>query len=824
MHNKKTIIKWSIFSVATLIFIASLVLYFLNHTWPAKGASDFAISIFKIIFLIVGIALFTTTTFLVAVSNVRDKNKSLQKRLDAWSEISYHVSKVNDDVTTELPVGILVVSDNGTCEWGNQMMYSIFGENIIKKNIVDLTPDMADALLSKKDIFTISYNNQKYDVYRKSKTNAYYFFNVTSREEIRAKYFEKIPVIGIISLDNFEEALATLDISLQSNVRGQYLSEIADWALKYEAFLKTISSEKMILFAKKSSLDKMINEKFSILEKIRNISYNHNLLVSISAGIASWDIDLAELSTYAQNAMELAEKRGGDQVVVNIENQEIAYFGAKLDQESSNSKVGARIKAENFKRVVNAHDEIYVMGHINADTDAYAGMLGITKLLLADGKDHTYMVIDEERLDNTVQKINSIVIQQDPSLAEHQMRSEEVIKKANPNGLLIVVDTQSMKLVSSIDVFNYFNNKAVIDHHRATEDSFSGVFEYLEPTASSTSELLVELMEFYQTKKNKVDPLVASVLYSGILVDTNNFAHRTGARTFEAASKLKEYGADINEVRKWLRKDMDRLSQINKLVSDTNLLFDNKIAVSVSHEKISDIVLLAQTSDELLQIDGVEASFTIANMSTGTVNISARSIGSFNVQLIMELMGGGGHFSAAATKIKDKDIDEVYEELVKYLDLEINQSGVEMKIILINDVKNYGQKNDIVNVKEGYGNFLIKNGDAILATEENIKTLENNLKLAEDEKKQKSEMMQKLADEINNKNVFIKVQVGTDGKLFGKVTTKEIAEEFFNQHKIMIDKRKIQLLSEINSLGIYNANLILDSNIHAKFTINVTEG
>lgn len=824
MHNKKTIIKWSIFSVATLIFIASLVLYFLNHTWPAKGASDFAISIFKIIFLIVGIALFTTTTFLVAVSNIRDKNKSLQKRLDAWSEISYHVSKVNDDVTTELPVGILVVSDNGTCEWGNQMMYSIFGENIIKKNIVDLTPDMADALLSKKDIFTISYNNQKYDVYRKSKTNAYYFFNVTSREEIRAKYFEKIPVIGIISLDNFEEALATLDISLQSNVRGQYLSEIADWALKYEAFLKTISSEKMILFAKKSSLDKMINEKFSILEKIRNISYNHNLLVSISAGIASWDIDLAELSTYAQNAMELAEKRGGDQVVVNIENQEIAYFGAKLDQESSNSKVGARIKAENFKRVVNAHDEIYVMGHINADTDAYAGMLGITKLLLADGKDHTYMVIDEERLDNTVQKINSIVIQQDPSLAEHQMRSEEVIKKANPNGLLIVVDTQSMKLVSSIDVFNYFNNKAVIDHHRATEDSFSGVFEYLEPTASSTSELLVELMEFYQTKKNKVDPLVASVLYSGILVDTNNFAHRTGARTFEAASKLKEYGADINEVRKWLRKDMDRLSQINKLVSDTNLLFDNKIAVSVSHEMISDIVLLAQTSDELLQIDGVEASFTIANMSTGTVNISARSIGSFNVQLIMELMGGGGHFSAAATKIKDKDIDEVYEELVKYLDLEINQSGVEMKIILINDVKNYGQKNDIVNVKEGYGNFLIKNGDAILATEENIKTLENNLKLAEDEKKQKSEMMQKLADEINNKNVFIKVQVGTDGKLFGKVTTKEIAEEFFNQHKIMIDKRKIQLLSEINSLGIYNANLILDSNIHAKFTINVTEG
>ena len=824
MHNKKTIIKWSIFSVATLIFIASLVLYFLNHTWPAKGASDFAISIFKIIFLIVGIALFTTTTFLVAVSNVRDKNKSLQKRLDAWSEISYHVSKVNDDVTTELPVGILVVSDNGTCEWGNQMMYSIFGENIIKKNIVDLTPDMADALLSKKDIFTISYNNQKYDVYRKSKTNAYYFFNVTSREEIRAKYFEKIPVIGIISLDNFEEALATLDISLQSNVRGQYLSEIADWALKYEAFLKTISSEKMILFAKKSSLDKMINEKFSILEKIRNISYNHNLLVSISAGIASWDIDLAELSTYAQNAMELAEKRGGDQVVVNIENQEIAYFGAKLDQESSNSKVGARIKAENFKRVVNAHDEIYVMGHINADTDAYAGMLGITKLLLADGKDHTYMVIDEERLDNTVQKINSIVIQQDPSLAEHQMRSEEVIKKANPNGLLIVVDTQSMKLVSSIDVFNYFNNKAVIDHHRATEDSFSGVFEYLEPTASSTSELLVELMEFYQTKKNKVDPLVASVLYSGILVDTNNFAHRTGARTFEAASKLKEYGADINEVRKWLRKDMDRLSQINKLVSDTNLLFDNKIAVSVSHEMISDIVLLAQTSDELLQIDGVEASFTIANMSTGTVNISARSIGSFNVQLIMELMGGGGHFSAAATKIKDKDIDEVYEELVKYLDLEINQSGVEMKIILINDVKNYGQKNDIVNVKEGYGNFLIKNGDAILATEENIKTLENNLKLAEDEKKQKSEMMQKLADEINNKNVFIKVQVGTDGKLFGKVTTKEIAEEFFNQHKIMIDKRRIQLLSEINSLGIYNANLILDSNIHAKFTINVTEG
>lgn len=824
MRDKRIILKWTMFGISALIFIGAIIVYFLNHNWPKKADPDFGLRIFKIIFLLTSLIAFSVVTFFVAVSSVRSKNKSLQKRLDAWSEISFHVSKVNDDVITELPVGIIVVSEDGTCEWTNQMIFNIFGEDVRKKNIADLTSDMREALLSKKEIFTITYKNEKYDVHKKSKTNAYYFFNVTKREEIKAKYLEKIPVIGIISLDNFEEALSTLDVSLQSNVRGKYLSEIADWALQYEAFLKTSSNEKMIIFAKKSSLDRMINDKFSILEKIRNISYQHNLLVSISAGIASWDIDLAELSSYAQNAMELAEKRGGDQVVVNIENQEIAYFGAKLDQESSNSKVGARIKAENFKKVINHADEIYVMGHMNADTDAYAGMLGLTKLLLADGKEKTYMVIDEERLDNTVQKINSIVTQEDPSILEHQMRSEDVIKKANKNGLLIVVDTQSMKLVSSIDVFNYFERKAVIDHHRATEDSFSGVFEYLEPTASSTSELLIELMEFYQTKKTKISPLVASVMYSGILVDTNNFAHRTGARTFEAASKLKEYGADINEVRKWLRKDMERLSQINRLVSDTNLLFDNKIAVSISKDKISDLVLLAQTSDELLQIDGVEASFTIANMSSGAVNISARSIGSFNVQLIMELMGGGGHFSAAATKIKDKNIDEVYEDLVKYLEIEINQSGVEMKIILINDVKNYGQKNDVVTVKEGYGNFLIKNGDAILATEENLKNLDNNLKLAEDEKKKKTEMLKKLAAEINNKNVFVKVQVGTEGKLFGKVTTKEIAEEFFNQHKIVIDKRKIQLLSEINSIGIYNANVLLDTNINAKFTVNVTEG
>lgn len=818
---KKNWIKWFFLGLAVTFFLASMIWLFVDdikHSLSLKPTH-----IVQIVFLIISFLALITISFFISVSKVITKNKELKRRLDTWKNISYHISEVNDEVVTDLPVGIILVSDDDLIEWANQEAQANFGSNIIGTPIKKLTPDFEEAFRKEKENFVISSGEQKFEVQIRSKTNAYFFFNVTKREEIKKLYYDRQVVVAIISLDNFDDIVQQLDISVQSNIKGQYLSAIADWGLKYGGFIKTFGSDKMILTTYRTNLDEMIKDKFDILETIRSISQKNNVLVTVSIGIASWNIPLMDVANYAQNAVELAEKRGGDQVVVNIENQEITYFGAKTDQESSSSKVGARQKAQNLRKVVSSYQSVYIMGHINADTDAYASMYGLTKLLLSEGFDNTFMVVDFEKLDQTVQKIHQVVIQEDPLIINHQLTSKQVLDSASNNSLLIIVDTQSQKIVMSQEVFAKIPTRAVIDHHRATDDSFTGVFEYLEPTASSTCELLVELMDFFTSKNNRIAPFTATVLYSGILVDTNNFAHRTGARTFEAASRLKECGADTNEVRKWLRRDMNRLFQINDLISRAELVFDNKIAITQTDEIIPDPVLPAQVSDELLQIDGVEASFSVVPISDNQIAVSARSLGSFNVQVVMESMHGGGHFSAAATKLTGKTVSEVVTELKDILNVEFQEEGKLMKILLLEDLVNKGKKNDIVEVPFGYGNFLIKNGVAVEATEQVISERNAQLKQEAEAKQVRTEMLKKLASEIETKTIDIKVQVGRDGKLFGKVTTQEIADEFQKQTRIVIDRKKIKLPIEINSIGIYTVIVDLGLGIDAKFSINVAE-
>jgi ribosomal protein L9 len=319
-----------------------------------------------------------------------------------------------------------------------------------------------------------------------------------------------------------------------------------------------------------------------------------------------------------------------------------------------------------------------------------------------------------------------------------------------------------------------------------------------------------------------ITPKEATMMYAGLIVDTNNFTYRTGSRTFEVAAQLKDLGADTSEVKTWLRKDYLRTMEINKLLNDVEIFMDH-FAFVITKDIYDDRILLAQVADAALQINDIDAAFAISRMDDDTVGVSARSFQKVNVQVLLENIGGGGHFSVAAAQVKNKSIKQVVDELKNIIELEYAQGGDLVKVILLEDVKGKGKKDQVIDVANGYGQFLVNQKKALLATDENLAVLEKQKQEALEENQRHIALMKSLKNEIDGKKVTLKIQIGQDGKMFGAITTKQIVEAFEQEHHILIDKKKVELQSEINSVGIYTAFVTLHKDIKAQFEVHIVE-
>lgn len=809
--------RWIYLGFSILFMIGSLIFFFVEIDITLAIEDTLAF-----ISLFVGFALLASSIVIITIYSKQQQINNLQNRLKAWTQLSYHVSQVGDELFNELPVGVLVFGEDEDVKWANNFAVGVFGQSSIGKHMSDISEEIPANIHEGIHNFTITVGKEKYDIIYNKELNSAYFFNVTKREEIIEKYHNRIPAVGLIYLDNLDEALAGLDVSEQSTIKGEYLGIIADWVSEYDGFLKTFSDERLVMNVYRENLDRMIQDNFTILEKIRDVSQLHNVKVTVSIGIASWDVEYELIGSYAQSAVELAEKRGGDQVVVNIQHQKIAYFGAKQDASATHSKVNTRVNAQTLKELVDKASNVLIMSHIQTDTDAFGSMIAMLQMIRSHALDKAKIVFDIDRVDATVNKVSQILTSEEPDLYEYLVTSQEAARMMNDNTLVIILDTQSPKIVSSPEVYEKAKNIAVIDHHRSSADApFDAVFSYVEPYASSTIELLVELIPFY-SRDVLITPLEASVMYAGLVVDTNNFLNRIGTRTFEVASTLREYGADPSEVNLWLRKDKKRLMEINKIIGKVEVFLD-RFAFSVCDEIYSDRVLLAQVADEMLQIDGIDAAFTITYLDKETVGVSARSIQHVNVQVLMEEIGGGGHLTGAAAQIKGTSVHEVYLNIKHLLDLEYGGDGEEMEIILLEDVKNRGKADEVITVASGYGNYLIKNKKAVIANEENLAKLNQKLEDQMKREQQHLEVMKQLKKEIDSKSVTVSVQIGHDGKMFGAVTTKQIVEAFELQNQIVLDRKKVQLVGEVNSVGIYTATVNLYKDIEASFDVHVVE-
>ena len=783
---------------------------------------------FEIIFLSVAIISFIIATILI-YSFINKKNadtiKMLELRLKKWTNISYHASKAGDEAFNKLPIGIVLYDSQYNIIWANEHSKEIFNSKLIDTSIDSISKDFMSDVIRNQTLINMKFGDKSYEVIHNTEFNILYFFDVTEREEIKKRYNERKLTIGIIELDNFEESIKKFDMQEKATIRGSILGAISDWIARYHGYLQTLNGDRMSFIVDKEAVLRMKKDNFDIFDKFEEITQKYRLKTSITIGVACHDINYDELGSIAQAQFELAEKRGGGQGCINIENEAVSFFGAKSNATEKNDLVEVRQQTLALKDHVQGSTNVVLMCHNFADCDAIGSMIGAFRMVKTSGLD-CKMAFDVNKADVTVKKIYKF-IEKDPALLENFITEEQALELIKPTTLLIITDTQAPRLVMFPSLLEKASRFSIIDHHIDSAGiGFTGFLsDYRLTSASSAVELVTEMFSFYNPNI-KPTPLEASIMLAGVIVDTNNFTQRSGTRTFEVSATLKSFGAEMIFVRKLLQESITSERLISSAIAKAEIYGDRFSLVTLEeNQQIPDRTTLAKISDRQLTIAGVDASFTIGRIDANTCGISARSLGdSVNVQLIMEGMGGGGHFNSAALQRKDCTIEELKNELINTLKLEFIEGGSEkMKVILTKDVKGKGKKGETKEVANGYGNYLIQNNMAVAATPENIKKHEEDKERERVMAENQHNLLLKFKEEIQGKQITVQLKIGAGGKNFGHITEKMVCDEFEAQTGMHLDKRKVELPADINSVGIYTATVKLAADVVAQFDINVEE-
>lgn len=466
--------------------------------------------------------------------------------------------------------------------------------------------------------------------------------------------------IGIISVDNYDDVVDKMDDKETSYLNSFVTTFISDWSDEYDIYLKRLNAERFYFVAHASDIKKMAQGQFSLLDKIRTAAEEQSIPLTISMGISYGDETGEKIGEVAQTCLDIALVRGGDQVVVKEANDEAKpkFYGGKTASITKRTRVRSRAMGTALNKILASAEDIYIMGHRYPDMDAIGAAYGVATLADFQGKT-SYVVINENELIPDVERCLE-EIHKDEALEGHLISVKQALGQIKQNSLLVMVDYHKPSLSISQELYEKFDKVVIIDHHRRGEEfPNQPLLTYIESSASSASELVGELIQYQSNAKKQLDKLTATLLLAGIFVDTKNFSVRTSSRTFDIASYLKSRGANGELVQYILSSDLTSFLEISELVSKSEFIDQDIVVACASEDKVYDSVTTAKTADTLLSMNDVQASFVITKRKDGLVGISARSNGKINVQSIMEDMGGGGHFTNAATQIKEKSLNEV---------------------------------------------------------------------------------------------------------------------------------------------------------------------
>ncbi len=484
---------------------------------------------------------------------------------------------------------------------------------------------------------------------KKSEDLCVYFVDVTLQEVYRRKYDAERTCIAIINVDNFNELLNSNSEEKRSGLTGDIDKTIRQFFARNTASVTKIKGEQYLVVIEAQYCDKIIENKFTILDSIREIESESDFPVTISIGLGRGGKNLSQTEMFAIEALDLALGRGGDQVVIKSA-EKIEYYGGRAQSVEKSNKGKSRIVAHALQRMINQASNVIIMGHANPDMDSFGSAIGVYRFVLQCGKEaHIVLNYYNETLTEIVDQANAAEIYD-------FIKTEKALSMANEKTLLVIVDTHRPSYVESPELLQKMieldGDMAIIDHHRKAEDAISvATLPYMESYASSASELIAEMLQYVTDKKNPITKFEAEAMLAGITVDTNSFAVKTGVRTFEAAAWLRRAGADTATVKRFFQMNSQAFMLRAKCVANARFLSNGTIAVSILEGKHVDAQILdSQAADELLDVRGVKASFVVGTTSKGRTVISARSLGQINVQIIMEAMGGGGHLTTAGAQ------------------------------------------------------------------------------------------------------------------------------------------------------------------------------
>ena len=595
----------------------------------------------------------------------------------------------------EMPTAYCIVGEDGEILWENKAFHKILQKDSkIERNLFNIFPNMQKEMLKEKEAMLelhSSFMERKYciDLIRldaledegeeevrslssEEELVAVYLRDETEEVELQEKLDEERVVLGLAYIDNYEDVMEQIEEVRRSLLAALVDRKITRYITASNGVIKKIEKDKYFFLLKQSVLEKMMEDRFSILEEVKEIDMGNELAITLSLGIGYGAGDFSQNYEYARTSMDMALGRGGDQAIVKNP-EKLNFFGGKSQSTERVTRVKARVKAQAFQELIESKDKVLIMGHKNADMDCLGSSVGVYRMVTALDK-RAYIV--QNNVTSTILPLKERFLNNADYPEDMFIDGETAKTLVDNNTMLVVVDCDRPSIIDEPDLLNMVKTKVVFDHHRQSSETIQGaVLSYCEPYASSASELIAEMMQYIR-EGIKARPMEADCMYGGVVIDTREFTNQTGVRTFEVAAYLRRCGADITRVRKVFREDFNDYQAKADTISRADI-YRNSYAISSLEKSGSEspTVLCAKAANELLNIRGIKASIVLTKVEN-TVFLSARSIDELNVQVLMEKLGGGGHRTVAGAQIEGKEIEECIELVKAAIDEMIEEGEV----------------------------------------------------------------------------------------------------------------------------------------------------
>ena len=605
-------------------------------------------------------------------------NKRKNELSESLQDLTITVDSAAKTSLINSPFPLVILETTGKVIWRSSKFVSEFANIDIQNYLTELLYDIKQEIENKKDskdnndksviINQVEIGNRIYKIFgrfvnsKKSNNSKYtiilYFIDETESIKLQKEYTDSKSCVEIIMIDNYEENMQLIDSEEKPQLTAEIDKCIFDWTNETNGVLIKSDRDRYIYIFEQRYLEQLKNDKFSILDKIKDIKNKANVQFTLSIAVSNEGATDKEKYKSAQIAMDVILGRGGDQAVIR-ENEIYKFFGGRAQEVEKRTKVKARVVAHALENLIKESNKVMIMGHSNPDIDAMGSAMGIYRLVRELGK-NAYIITSNET--NTLQSFKESLLK-DPEYEDILITKEVAEENIDETTLLVVVDTNKVNYVEAPEILTKTDKIVVIDHHRRSADYIeNATLTFQEVYASSAAELVTEILQYVSIKIN-LKTIEAESLYAGIMMDTKNFTFKTGVRTFEAAAYLRKCGVDIIRVKKWFQSDLASFNKIAEIVKKAEIVNDS-IAIASYNRKTKDASLIcAKAADELLTISNITASFVLGNIGD-KICISGRSIGDINVQIILEKLGGGGHITLAGAQLEGLTMEEAKQELI----------------------------------------------------------------------------------------------------------------------------------------------------------------